>query len=368
MHKITFFTEATDKPLWLMQRNEIYTDAFSGVAAKYCAPTLAPAAGVLRSVLKSNMRIAFATFEPCDIFGEVGGSGAGFVTAFSSFNKFGQVPRVGDILFRDVLRFNLYPLVGRVGHQWWRGCLDGADVLELEGIGRGSRTAPTLIERFREAGAAYNFTMFEEQLLMTSGGILRRSTGETSYYTDSHAATRWRRRTRGKLVDASREVFAALELMSTALEASRYWQTIDVRISPGSVYRDLRHAILIGEAVHQAVEQASKAGNDGTEEAQTQPTLRFGPAWAAIIEAWNFAKEQGKKPLEELEKKFPPHFEGGDEYITTDFLSNYNELIEKIIERVALTANADWYNPRAYKNQISSAELKRLPDIIELAF
>lgn len=368
MHKITFFTEAVNKPQWLFLRNEIYTTAFAGIEAKNCAASLAPAAGVLRSILKANMRICFATFEECDLFGEVGSGRPAFVTAFSSFDKQGQRELRGDMFYRDVVRMSLYPRLGRVGHQWWRGCLDSSDIIELENIGRGSRVAPIILEIMREASAAYNFGAFDQQLLMSSEGVLTRSTGETSYYTESHAQTRWRRRTKGKLVDCARELFGALEMMSSALENSRYWQSVGVRISPASVHRDLCNAVLVGESVYQAVDRASKAGSDESDQGGEMPVLRFGPAWETLIAAWDFAQEQGKKPLEELQKKYPTHSEGGDQYIDTDFLYFYNELLESIIGRVALTANADWFNPRAYKNQITPMELRRLPDIIELAF
>lgn len=368
MHKITIYTQATDKPQWFYLRNEFYTEQFANVDAKQCATALASCAGALREILKTNMRICFATFETVNIFGGVDNEAPSFITAFSSYDKSGRRPLLGEMFYRDILRLSLYPKSGRVGHLWLRGCLDSADIETDAEIGRLCRVAPLLLGTLRDAAFAYGCPLFDEMYLLQSNAGMRVSTGETSYYSDSHAQTRWRRRTHGKLVDTANLLYPALEKMASALEVSRYWQGVDVRISPGAVYDDLVAAIGYGEPIHQAIEAASKAGQEEGEENGEQPVLRFGPAWETLIERWQFAKEQGKIPLQELQKKFPTHEESGDTYIDTEFLFHYNELLEKIIARVALTANADWFNPRAYKNQLAQGEARRLPDIIELAF
>lgn len=368
MHKITLYTECTDKPDWLYLRNEIYTSAYAGVDPKYCDASLASIAGAYRSILKANMRIMLATFEAVDQFGQAQLGGETFATAFSTFGKHGQRPIAGAMFYRDIFRVAQYPISGRVGHLWFRGVLDSSEIATDAQIGRVCAVAPGLLGSLQDASAGYGCPLFNNMLLLQSDRGLTASLGETSYYSDSHAATRWRRRTHGKLVDTARLLIPAIEAMAVALENSRYWQSVSVRISPGATYQNLVSAIQSAELIHNAVKQARQAGRAADDQNATEPKLRFGPTWDAIIEAWASAEQQGKKPLEALQKKYPPHNESGDQYIDTDFLSNYNELLEKILGTVALTANADWFNPRAYKGQLAASEMKRLPDIIELAF
>lgn len=368
MNKITFFTRADDKPEWLYQRNELFCYGFDNVSLDRVDATLASCAGVVRSILKTNMILSFATFETCDDSGNVDGGSESFGTAFSTYNKQGQRPITGEMLYRDVLRFSSYPVVGRVAHHWWRGCLDEGDIIELENVGRGSSMAPQLSEIWRDAENAFNCDVFRSCVIFNHGAPFAVNYADTSHYTDSHAATRWRRRVTGKVATAGNAIFRALEQMYTALENAHYWQSLEIRIAPGEIQSALVEALTVGKAVDQAVKTAHEAGSEGGEENATEPIFRFGIAWAPIIDAWQVAANYADEGLQQLIAAHPTQEEGGDTYISRDNLGPYVDKMSEILKAVSKTANADWYNPKSYPNQLSAAQERRLPDIIELAF
>lgn len=368
MKKITFYTQATDKPEWRYLRNEVFVNHLDAVPIDRCDQALASCAGVIRSVLKSNMRLAFATFETCNAFGEVDGLAESFATCFHSYNRQGQRPLNGAMFYRDVLRFSQYPKLGRVAHSWWRGCLDAGDIFSTDDIGRASRVAPALAAAWHEAATAYGCTVFDNAVMWNSAGQFEAPYAETAHYTDSHSQTRWRRRVKGKVAETGEKVMQALESMLEALELAYYWYSLEIRIAPGIVFDMVVGALTIGAEIKQAVEQASQAGSDPNDPQQTQPVLRFGATWEAIIEGWTYAKTQSEEPLMQLLASFNKHSEGGDEYIDTDGLMHYTDLLVKVIKKVASTPNSDWFNPKSYKDQLSAQEIRRLPDIIELSF
>lgn len=367
MNKITFYTVATDKPNWRFMRNEVVASGLDGVQLDRCDVALASCAGVLRSILKTNMRLAFATFEPCVAFGVVDTAAPSFGTAFSTFDTHGQVPVNGAMYYRDVVRLSQYPRIGRVAHHWWRGCLDSSDILEADGVGRGSVFARSVANTFRDAALAYRCEVFDNAVMWNRAGAFAVPYAEASHYTDSHAQTRWRRRVTGTVADCGDSVFGALESMYQALELAYYWKSLQIRIAPASVWNLVVAAIVETKIIASQVKQAHNAGGSSGDAAQSEPVFRWGITWEPIIAAWEFGAEQAGDPLDKLLAVLEPHDEGGDQYIDMDALAPYVDMLVKILKRVSGTANADWYNPKSYANQQTSQSLKRLPDIIELS-
>lgn len=368
MRKITFYTRSDDKPQWLYQRNELFCCGLDDVPFDRCDSILAPCAGVVRSILKTNMVLAFATFENCGPGGYVDSGQESFGTAFSTYNKQGQRPIAGEMFYRDVLRFSSYPKTGRVAHHWWRGCLDDQDVFDTDDIGRASRVAPELAEIFRGAEVAYNCEVFQNAVIFNHAQPFAVNYADTSHYTDSHAATRWRRRVTGKLQTAGDAIFVALEAMYKALEDAHYWQGLEIRIAPGEIQSAMVAALSVGKRIEQLVKAANEAGGDPNDQNAVEPILRFGIAWEPIIAAWRAASEFTEVGLPELQAAHPTQQEGGDTYISRDNLAPYVDALGAILKKVSKTANADWYNPKSYQGQLSAAQARRLPDIIELSF
>lgn len=368
MKKITFYTFCNDKPQWLYMRNELFTNELDAINIVRCDTALASACGAIRGILKANMRLAFAVIETCDNSGQVDTLGDSFGTAFTTYNRQGTRPVSGAMFYRDVVRFSAYPKLGRVGHSWWRGCLDAGDIIELENVGRGSRVARDLAAILNDGAFAYGSTLFSNAVMFNPVGTFETPYAETSHYTDSHSQTRWRHRVKGALLDAGLTIFEALELMYTALEAAYYWLSLQIRIAPGNVWDSMVAALAIGANVNSMVKAAHEAGKDPNDENAPAPRLRWGVTWEPIMESWQFAEKVAGDNLPDLIQSFPPHTEAGDKYIDSDYLQHYVDTLCDVLKRVSKTANADWFNPKSYKDQLTAAEMKRGPDILELAF
>lgn len=375
MHKITIFTTVESKTEWNYLVNHFHVDGYNQTPITEMARAVASLAVVLRVLNKAGTRPRFAIVESSSSGGGGVETSPAFGTAFFGYNTRGLRPLNGELQYRDVARFRVVPSSGRTGNLWFHGLFDSSEIQTNSDNNRFAVDAAPLAQLLNETASSYRVTLLSQIALVphgaTSNGLAARRWPcqiATSHYTDAHAVTRWRKRLKGKLVASSSELFGALEAMFSAYETAQYWLSLGIRIAPGDVWSNMVGAIGYGPVIYQAIKSASQAGSQGGGAEQSEPTLRYGMTWAAMLSSWDYAKTQADEPLQKLIEKFPPHYESGDQYIDSDFLQHYFEMLEKILKQVAATACSDWYNPKSYSGQLTNAEMKRQGDILDLLF
>lgn len=376
MQKLTIYHTNENKPDWKILRNDFYiSDDFPtppengrGLTNGLCV--------IWREQMKDCCKVLGTSW--CDVTATApfGKDGSAFFSSCTGLYSQGKLPQTGEMLYRQVCRFPAFYPTGIPTQHWFRNFLDAGDLRETDDGSFTLRNAEFIARRFTNWVYSSNTPVLHNLVGVARSGqrpdLTRVREGAHFVYcaaTDSHAQTRWRRRLQGKGVAAFEGAFYCLQALSAAFETAHDFLVYGIDFNPAVMWDALIAALAEVRRVYQEIKSYSEGEADETTGEQTEPILRFGPTWGDIVEAWQKADRAADKQVEELmnARKVPYEY-AGDSYMTNSDLSDYNSLANLVIATVAFTLNADWLNPLAYKNQLSAAQRKRLPDVIELQF
>lgn len=301
-------------------------------------------------------------------------SKAGWFFWFRHESKQGEWPQTVVPLYRYQLEIDFLTSSGRKRSKWLRGCVDGADFIR----GRRDTMQHT---KYRERAAildnvlsGYNPVMSNTLIAAPSVGVGVPSVGydfaegiQIGSIIDSHAATRWRKRTSGKGPDFGDQIATTLAGMAKQFEINYEYLLLHRQTIHNEQYHRTTAFFAVVESLGKDITKWATGEGAGGETGGPIPNSRFGWTFDEIGSKLKTTGETARKEREKLDEDLNHYTTGvGDQWRDADNFEPFHEQLKKCIVDCTFALYADWYNPNATPEQTPESSYEGKFDAEEL--